>query len=128
MGSQLVVRFTLKLSVALNFVGAYLLAFPSSSAGKLVELPQNVPLLYSSLLSFAVLTFGVIYAWLSNQPNVFQPLLFVGGVAKICFFIIGACLWLFDDTSGRFVVLLLGDLLFGSIWVWALHLNRDKFA
>jgi len=124
MNSELIVRTTLKLSVALNFVGAYLLAFPSSSSGKLVGLPQDAPLLYSSLLSFVVLLFGGIYAWLSRQPNVFQPLLFVGGLGKICFFLIGVYLWFLGDTSGEFTVILIGDFIFGSIWLLALYSNR----
>ena len=62
MNPESVVRSTLKMSVLLNAVGAYLLAFPSSQAGKLIELPQHVPLLYSLLLSFVIIMFGIIYA------------------------------------------------------------------
>ena len=124
MNSSQAVRITLKMSVVLNFVGAYLLAFPSSYFGNIVNLPQSVPVLYSSLLSFVVLMFGVIYAWLSFQPNVFQPLLFVGGIAKICFFLIGVFLWLSGSVSGEFTIILIGDLIFGSIWVLALYSNK----
>ena len=126
MNSESIVRLTLKMSVILNFVGAYLLAFPSSFFGNLVNLPQEVPLLYSSLLSFVVILFGLIYAWLSRQPNVFQPLLFVGGAGKICFFLIGVCLLLFNRVSVEFTAILIGDLIFGSIWLYALYSNRAK--
>jgi len=119
MNSESIVRTTLKLSVPLNFIGAYLFAFPSSDFGKLIEMPQNAPLLHSLLLSFLIFLFGIIYGWLARHADVFQPLLFVGGFAKICFFIIGASLWLCGDASGGLTSILVVDLTFGAIWLWA---------
>ena len=51
----------------------------------------------------------------------FQPILFIGGAAKVCFFLIGMSLWLGGNASGGFTIILIGDLLFGSIWLWALY-------
>ena len=124
--AETAVRLTLKASVVLNFVAAYLLAFPSSLLGNLLGLPQDVPLLYSSLLSFVVLVFGLIYAWLSRQPSVYQPLLFVGAFGKVCFFLIGVGLLVLESASKGFVGLLAGDFILGSTWFWALHLHRTR--
>lgn len=126
MNAESAVRLTLKVSVVLNFGAAYLLAFPSSYFGNQLHLPQDVPLLYSSLLSFVVLVFGLIYAWLSRQPSVYQPLLFVGGVGKVCFFLIGAALLFVESVSKEFVTILAGDFILGSIWIWALYMHRIR--
>lgn len=126
MNSESMVRTTLNMSVVLNVVGAYLLAFPSSYAGKLVNLPTNVPLLYSVLLSFLVLMFAVIYGWLARQESVFQQLLFVGGFAKLCFFMIVEVLWILGHSSGEFAVIVLADLLFGFIWCKYMYDNKNR--
>ena len=126
MNSEKIVKSTLNISVPLNFVGAYLLAFPSSYAASLFGLPENVPLLYSFFLSFIVLFFGLAYAWLARKHNVFQPLLFVGGFLKIGLFFIGFILWLLGSASEEFIAVLICDLIIGTIWLWSLYLNRAK--
>ena len=126
MNSQSLVRTTLWLSFIYNVGGAYLLAFPSSYIGQILVLPQRVPPLYAGLLSFAILMFGIIYAWLARQPDIDQHLLFVGGAGKLCIFLIIAATWLQGNVSGKFAILATGDLLFGSLWLWWLYSNRSN--
>ena len=124
MNTQSLVRVTLGLSCIFNLGAAYLIAFPSSYMGQVFELPQNVPPLYAGLLSFVVLMFGVIYGWLARQIDMDQPLLFVGGFGKLCFFSLIAITWLLGNASGKFTILGTGDLIFGSIWLGWLYSNR----
>ncbi|MEH6519231.1 MAG: hypothetical protein V7742_21335 [Halioglobus sp.] len=118
------INVTLWLSVVFNFMAAYLMAFPSSLSSQLVELPQNVPLLYSNLISFVIVFFGVIYAWLAMQPNLEKHLLFIGGIGKILFFLVVFLTYLFGHVSANFTALTIGDLIFGSLWLWWLYSNR----
>ena len=118
MNSQSFVRKTLGLSCIFNIGAAYIVAFPSSSVSQMFELPRNVPILYAALLAFVILMFGVIYGWLARQPRIDQPLLFVGGAGKLCFFLLTAIMCLQGNASGKFALLATGDLVFGSIWLW----------
>ena len=124
MNTQSLVRVTLGLSCIFNLGAAYLIAFPSSYMGQVFELPQNVPPLYAGLLSFVVLMFGVIYGWLARQTDIDQPLLFVGGFGKVCFFSLITITWLLGNASGKFAILGTGDLVFGTIWLMWLFSNR----
>lgn len=128
MKNEQLIRTTLWLSFIFNLAAACLFAFPSSSFGQLFDFPQDVPPLYASLLSFVIAVFGFIYAWLARQPSIDQPLLFVGGAGKVCFFLIMLSTWMLDNASNQVAALAIGDLAFGSLWLWWLNLMRIKSA
>jgi hypothetical protein len=120
------VRYTLWASAPFNVLAAYMLAFPSSALGRLVELPADVPPAYAALLSFMVLLFGAAYAWLASQPEIHRPLLGVGAIGKAGVFAITVMLWLSDHGSGRMVLLACGDLGFATLWFrWLLGQGRQ---
>lgn len=109
-------RYTLWASFPFNLAAACLLAFPSTRIGQFAGLPESVPALYSSTLSFLVFLFGVAYAWLAMQPSINRPLLAVSAIGKSGVFAIALVLWLLNSTSGRVVVVAIGDLIFAAIW------------
>jgi hypothetical protein len=123
---QKFIKITLFLSFVFNFCAAYLMLFPSSDYGQLFELPRDVPYLYSNLISFVIVFFGVMYAWLALQPNLEKHLLFLGGLGKLLFFLVVFLTWLFGHASSKFAILTIGDLIFGSLWLWWLHTNRSS--
>lgn len=114
--SESLVRITLRMSMPLNFTGAYYLAFPE----------YDTPVLYLSLLSMVVAFFGGIYGWISIQPSVFQPLLFVSAVGKIGFFLTAAYLWPSAEVSPTLMMILVGDLILGVMWFSAMYSNKTK--
>jgi len=119
------IRNSLWASAPFNMLAAYVLAFPSSALGRLVELPADVPLAYAALLSFMVLLFGAVYAWLASQPEIDRPLVAVAAIGKAGVFAIAVMLWLSDNGSGRMVLLACGDLGFASLWLsWLLGQDR----
>lgn len=112
------VRFTLWLSFPFNLLAAYMIAFPASAPGQLIGLPAVVPPVYTALLSFMVLGFGLAYAWLAMQASIHRPLLAFGAMGKAGVFVILFALWLAGRSSGRVVLLASGDLAFASVWFW----------
>ncbi len=126
MNFEKIVRSTLWLSVAFNFFAAYSMAFPSSYSGQLLDLPQNVPVLYAALLSAVVAFFGFVYAWLAWQPTFEKHLLFLGASGKLVFFSVAFLAWLLGDTSGNFALLTAGDLILGSLWLLWLYAHRSS--
>ncbi|MBI1815955.1 MAG: hypothetical protein HYR72_13330 [Deltaproteobacteria bacterium] len=110
-------RRALWLSVAYNFGGALLFAFPSSVLGQLAGLPTSVPPLYCALMAFFVVLFGGTYAWLARQPTFNRPLVAFAAIGKAgAFGIILAC-WLVGEASGRGVLAASGDLVLAGIFV-----------
>lgn len=118
-------RYTLWASFPFNLAAACLLAFPSTRIGQFAGLPELVPALYSSTLSFLVFLFGVAYAWLAMQPSINRPLLAVSAIGKSGVFAIALVLWLLNSTSGRVVVVAVGDLVFAAIWFGWLFSSVD---
>ena len=116
MSSESLVRLTLRISMPLNFIAAYYFAFPA----------YDTPALYMTLSTMTVAFFGCIYLWISLQPNVFQPLLFVSAVGKLGFFATGAYLWSSGQVAPVLMIILIGDLIMGVMWLSAIYSNRAK--
>jgi hypothetical protein len=110
-------RRALWLSVAYNFGGALLFAFPSSPLGQLAGLPMSVPPIYCALLAFFVVLFGGTYAWLARQPNIDRPLVAFAAVGKAGAFGVILAFWLLGEAPGRGVLAATGDLVLAGIFV-----------
>ncbi|MGI9293061.1 MAG: hypothetical protein ACR2PS_03690 [Pseudomonadales bacterium] len=124
MNSQSLIRITLWLTFPFNLFAAYLFAFPSSSLGQLAGLPQEVEPVYAGMCALLIALFGFTYAWLARQPNIDQPILFLGAAGKSCVFILAAVMWLLGSVSGRLAALATGDLVFALLWFWWLYSQR----
>jgi hypothetical protein len=118
MNTTRLVRYSLWASVPFNVLAAYMLAFPASALGQLAGLPQSVPAIHAGLLSFIVLLFGGVYAWLASRPEIDRPLLAIGAIGKSGVFAVTLVVWLAGASSGRTVLLASGDLAFASLWAW----------
>ena len=119
------VKITLLISVVFNFSAAYLMAFPAASLSQKAGLPGDVPLLYSNLISFVIVYFGMLYAWLAVQPQIERHLLFLGGLGKVLFFAVVFLTFIFGHVSLAFTSLTVGDLIFGCIWLHWLNSTRS---
>ena len=118
MNATRLVRYSLWTTAPLNVVAAYMLAFPGSALGRLFDLPASVPGIYAGLVSFLVLMFGGVYAWLASRPEIDRPLLAIGAIGKGGVFVVTLCVWLAGASSGRTVLIGAGDLAFASLWAW----------
>ena len=124
MDKDAVMRRALGVSVIYNFVGAFLLAFPSSSLGQLAGVPTPVPPTYRALAGFFVALFGGAYAWLARQREIDRPLVALSIIGKGVVFAIIVVFWLVGQGPGRGVVAGTGDLVLAGIFAWWLFASR----
>ncbi len=120
------IRATLLISAPYNFIASYMLVFPDSALGQFIGLPESVPVLYATLLSFIVFLFGLVYAWMALQEQIDRSLLTLAAIAKAGMFIIAVLLWFNDYGTARGVLIVVPDLIFALIWGWWLIRRRSK--
>jgi hypothetical protein len=124
MFQQNTVRTSLLLSAIYNIIGGALFAFPSSYVSQMFGFPNEVNPLYAALLSYAIVLFGLMYFWHSRQIDIYRPMLALSGFAKIGIYTVMASMWCLGHASGKFMILVSGDLIFGVMWLWALYHHR----
>lgn len=120
-----ILRITLLIGAVFNLIASLMLAFPAT-IGRLGELPEPGSIFYSSLLSFVVGTFGVIYGWLAFQKVIDRPLLTVSAVGKIGVFLVSLYCWSVDAITFRAFSVAIGDLIFGLIFFWWLMTETKR--
>ena len=113
-----VIRIALWMSVPFNFVAAYSAANPASFMGQLMGLPFEAPAIYTVLLAWFVLIFGVAYGWLAMQKQVNRVLVGFAAYAKTGVFALVAMLWVAGQCKGITVLFVTGDLLFAGVFFW----------
>jgi len=118
------VRISLWISAPANLIVATAIAFPSSSLGSLLELPDTHP--FYGLLSGAMVgLFGVAYGWLALQPEIDRPLLCLGACGKLLAVLISISLFTAGELSGVTAAVISGDLVFVVLWSAFLFSNRS---
>jgi hypothetical protein len=119
---------SLTLAAIANLAAAALFAVPDSTAGSLVGLPADVPVLYALLAGWLVAVFGIGYGALARQHIPDRLLLTLGAIGKAGFFLIVLLLWLGSSLSPRLVALAAVDLVFALFWSVWLYANRRRSA
>jgi hypothetical protein len=126
--TETAVRKSLWLACPFNLLAAFVFAFPSSTIGQQLGLPQSVSPLYLSLVSLFVALFGLAYGWLARQKAIDRPLLGLGSIGKSGAFLIALTLWLQAEVTGAVVLVALGDLAFAALWFSWLLSSRSQHA
>ena len=121
-------RLSLWLAFPFNVAAAVVFAFPSSTIGRQLGLPEHVSPLYASLVALFVALFGLTYAWLAKQPSIDRPLLALGSIGKSGAFLIALGLWIAKLVPGLLVLVAVGDLVFAGLWFRWLHTSRRRRA
>lgn len=119
------VRISLWISAPANLIVAAALAFPSSSLGSILELPET-HLFYGALSSAMVGLFGAAYGWLALQPEIDRPLLCVGACGKFLAVLISISLFTAGELSGVTAAAISGDLVFVVLWSAFLFSNQPR--
>jgi len=113
-------RRALWLTAVANTVVAFVFAFPAS-LGRPVDLPADVPILYSLFAGLFVLLFGGAYAWLALQPRIHRPLVAFAAFGKTGAVLVVLVSWLVGAASTRLLALISGDLVLAGVFVaWLL--------
>ncbi len=122
-----VIRAALWVSVLFNAIAAYCAAYPASWAGQLMGLPLEVPAVYTVLVAWFVIVFGVAYGWLAMQKVINRALVGFAAYAKLGVFVLLALLWLAGQSKGITVLFVTGDLVFAGVFFWWLF-KTAKYA
>lgn len=122
-----VVRRALWASVPANLGVAALMLAPTSWLGRLVGLPDPAPHpVYRVLLALFLALFGGAYAWLALAPRIDRALVAFGAIGKTLAVVATGVVWLQGLASGRWMLLISGDLAFAAVFTWWLVVDRPR--
>ena len=113
-------RGVLRLAAVVNLVGAFLFAFPASTASQLAGLPPTAPAVYRGLTALFILLFGCAYAWLAAQATINRPFVAFGAIGKAAAFALVTVLWLNGEATATSVAAMSGDLVLASLFWFGL--------
>ena len=111
-----IVRISLWITAPFNLVAGFAFAFPASSLGSLIELPQQTHNLYAMFSGAMIALFGATYLWLSFQTTIHRPVLFVGACGKSRAVLVSILLFFSGELAGVTTVLISGDIVFALLW------------
>lgn len=120
MSPEKILRAGLWCAALFNVLGALLFAFPGSSAGQVLGLPTEVPMIYRTFTGLFVLLFAGAYAWLAANRPVVKPFVVFAALGKAAAFVMIVALWAFGYVSGLVVFIGSGDAVLAAIFVWCL--------
>jgi hypothetical protein len=111
------IRGALWTSVALNLLG--LLAFAPAALGDAAPLlPLPAPRFYAAQVALTIALFCGVYAWLARQPRINRPLVVVGALGKLGFFLLYAAYSAAGDLPASAVPQAAPDLVLAVIFLW----------
>lgn len=84
-------------------------------------LPVPVSPFLAGQLVLVIALFGGVYLWLASQPVVNRPLLAVGGLGKLGFFVLAVAYAAAGDVPAHVAVSALPDLALGVVFLWAVR-------
>ena len=116
-------RTALWISVPLNALGV--IVFGSAALGRpVMDLPLPIAPFYAAQLTMTIALFGGVYAWLAQQTTVNRPLLFIGGLGKLAFFLVFVAYAVAGDLPWSVVANGLPDLILGTLYLTWLARHR----
>lgn len=82
-------------------------------------LPVPVSAFLAGQLVFVIALFGCVYLWLARQPVVDRPLLLVGGLGKLGFFVLAVVYAAVGDVPAQVALSALPDVVLGVVFLRA---------
>lgn len=111
------IRTALWVSVALNLLGVSVF-LPAAMGRDSALLPIPGPPFYAAQVTLVIGLFGGVYAWLARQPVINRPLLVVGALGKLGFFVSTVVYWVVGDLPAAVVAQSSPDLVLALIFLW----------
>jgi hypothetical protein len=110
-------RSALWASVGLNLLGV--LAFAPAVMGRAAPLlPLPAPRFYAAQVAMTIALFCGVYAWLARQPRISRPLVVVGALGKLGFFLLYAAYAAAGDLPAGAVPQAAPDLVLAVVFLW----------
>lgn len=115
-----VLRAALWLSAGLNALGAVIFGQVAVS-GMSPFVPVALPRFAAAQLAWVIAVFGVAYGWQAAVSPINRPLVALGGMGKLGFFVLLAVYWAAGEVPAAMAMNAVPDLLLGAVfmsWVW----------
>jgi hypothetical protein len=112
-----VIRVALWSSVALNILGVFVF-LPAAIGNAAPLLPIHAPRLYAAQIGLTIGLFCGVYAWLARQPHINRPLVIVGALGKLGFFLLFVLYAALGDFSWGAAANATPDLILATIFLW----------
>lgn len=117
MSRNLVIRGALWGTVALNLLGVAVF-LPAAMGRPSALLPIAGPPYYIAQVALVIGLFCGVYAWLACQRTINRPLLIVGALGKLGFFLLAVVYAATGDIPSKVASQSSPDLLFAIIFLW----------
>lgn len=117
MTRNLIIRSALWSTVALNLLGVAVF-LPAAMGRPSALLPIPGPRYYTAQVALVIGLFGCVYAWLALQRVINRPLLIVGALGKLGFFLLAVVYAAAGDIPSKVVPQSSPDLLLAIIFLW----------
>ena len=111
------IRVALGAAAALNALGVAVF-LPLALGRPSALLPVEVAPYFAAQLALVIGIFGGVYAWLATQPVPPRPLMVVGGLGKLGFWLLTVVYAALGDVPGSMVLQTLPDGVFGTLFLW----------
>jgi hypothetical protein len=124
MSRDRVMRSALWAAALLNAAG--LAVFVPPAIGLAPDLlPVPGPPFYAAQVALTIALFGGVYVWLAFQPEINRPLVVVGALGKLGFFLLAVAYWISGDLPANAVPKAAPDLVLALIFFWWIRTGRS---
>lgn len=121
MSHDRVIRSALWVAVGLNAIGVLVFA-PPALGFSADMLPIPAPRFFAAQVALTIGLFGGAFLWLALQRQIHRPLVVVGGLGKLGFFVLAVAYWLAGDLPASAAAQAIPDLLLALVFLsWALN-------
>lgn len=125
MARDRVIRAALWSSVALNLLGVAVF-LPAALGLPSALLPIPAPRFYAGQVGLTIALFCGVYAWLARQAVINRPLVVVGALGKLGFFLLFVAYWAAGDVPLIAVMQATPDLVLAAAFLWWAAAGRDN--
>ncbi|MGV3707303.1 MAG: hypothetical protein ACO1Q7_00570 [Gemmatimonas sp.] len=112
-----VVCSALWIAVAVNLLGVSVF-LPAALGRESSLLPIPGPPFYAAQVTLVIAIFCGVYLWLAVQRTINKPLLVVGAVGKLGFFLSTVAYWYRGDLPASVITQSSPDLLLALVFLW----------
>ncbi len=120
-----VIRAALWSSVALNLLGVAVF-LPAAIGLSAALLPIPAPRFYAGQVGLTIALFCGVYAWLARQVVINRPLVVVGALGKLGFFLLFVAYCAVGDVPIGAVLQATPDLVLAIVFLWWAAAERGK--
>ena len=125
MSRDRIMRTALWAAFVLNSIGLVVFVPPAIGFTGL-GLPLAAPRYYLAQVAFKIAMFGGVYAWLATRPTIDRPLVALGAIGKVGFFVLALIYALVGDLPMSAIPQAAPDLVFAAIFLWWLRATRAE--